>query len=268
MTTGTGGIWGRGEAYERYVGRWSRLVGREFLAWLDVPPGSRWLDAGCGTGALSELILRLAGPSEVHGVDPAEGFIEHARAHVTDPRVHFSVGDARVLPFDAGSFDAVVGGLMLNFVPEPAIAVGEMARTTRPGGRVGVYVWDYAGGMQFMRRFWDAAAALDPAARELDEGRKFDTVANPDGLRDLFTGAGLRDVEIRAIEIPTRFDDFDDYWTPFLGGMGPGPGYVATLDEDGRAALRERLRSTLPTDPDGSIPLTARAWATRGRHDG
>ena len=264
MAMQTGGIWGRGEAYERYVGRWSRLVAREFLAWLDVPPGGRWLDVGCGTGALTGLILEIADPAEVHGIDPAEGFVEHARAHVTDPRARFSVGDARVLPFDAGSFDAVVGGLMLNFVPEPAIAVGEFARVTRPDGQVGVYVWDYAGGMQFMRRFWDAATALDPAARELDEGRKFDTVTNPDGLRTLFTGAGLREVETRAIEIPTRFAGFDDYWTPFLGGQGPGPAYVMSLDDDRRAALRERLLATLPTDSDGSMPLTARAWAVRG----
>jgi SAM-dependent methyltransferase len=265
MTTQTGDIWGRGEAYERYVGRWSRHVGREFLAWLDVPPGGRWLDVGSGTGALSGLILELADPADVQGIDPAEGFVPHARAHVTDPRATFTVGDARMLPLDAGSFDAVVGGLMLNFVPEPTVAVGEMTRVARPGGRIGVYVWDYAGGMQFMRRFWDAATALDPAAAALDEGRKFDTVTKPDGLHALFTGAGLREVETRAIEIPTRFADFDDYWSPFLGGQGPGPGYVATLDDDRRAALRERLRATLPADPDGSIPLTARAWAARGR---
>ncbi len=264
MATHSGGIWGRGEAYERYVGRWSRLVGREFLAWLEVPPGSRWLDAGCGTGALSGLIVEIADPSEVRGIDPAEGFVAHARAHVTDPRARFSVGDARVLPFDAGAFDVVAGGLMLNFVPGPEVAVGEMARVARPGGRVGGYVWDYADGMEFMRRFWDAATALDPAAGALDEGRKFTSVCSPDGLAGLFTSAGLNDVETRAIEIQTRFADFDDYWTPFLGGQGPGPAYVMSLDEDRREALRERLRTTVPVAPDGSIPLTARAWAVRG----
>jgi hypothetical protein len=126
-----------------------------------------------------------------------------------------------------------------------------------------VYVWDYAEGMEFMRRFWDAAAALDPAAASLNEGIKFNAVCTPDGLRDLFTEAGLRDIETRAIEIPTRFVDFDDYWTPFLGGQGPGPGYVATLDDARRDALREHLRATLPADPGGAIPLTARAWAAR-----
>jgi SAM-dependent methyltransferase len=160
-------------------------------------------------------------------------------------------------------FDAVVSGLTLNFVPEPDRAAAELARVAAPGGVVAAYVWDYAEGMAMMRYFWDAATALDPAAAELDEGRRF-PLCQPDALGRLWTGAGLADVEVRAIEVPTRFADFDDYWTPFLGGQGPAPGYVMSLDEERRDALRDLLHARLPSAQDGSIPLTARAWAVRG----
>jgi SAM-dependent methyltransferase len=256
--------WGGGNAYERYVGRWSRIVGREFLAWLDAPPGAEWLDMGCGTGALTGIILETANPTSVEGIDPAEGFIAHARAHVTDPRARFSLGDARALPVESASRDVVVGGLMLNFVPDRPVALAEVFRVLRPGGRAGVYVWDYGDGMQFMRRFWDVAASLDPVAAERDEGRTFNGVSSREALSGLFTGAGFANVETRGIEIPTRFKDFDDFWSPFLGGQGPGPTYVTSLDDTRRDHLRERLRETLATAADGSISLTARAWAAKG----
>jgi SAM-dependent methyltransferase len=200
----------------------------------------------------------------VVGIDAAAGYIAYARAHVRDLRARFNAGDARALPVPSAAFDAVVSGLVLNFVPDPAAAVAEMARAARPGGRVGVYVWDYAGSMELMRRFWDAAAALDPSARELDEGRRFADICRPDALANLFGGAGLRKVEARAVDVPTLFRDFDDYWTPFLGGQGPAPGYVATLSAERQAALRDHLRADLSAAADGSIPLTARAWAVRG----
>ena len=256
-------VWASGDAYEPYVGRWSRLVAREFLAWLAVPPGQRWLDVGCGTGALSRAILEIAAPSEVVGVDPAEGFLAYARAYTTDSRARFEVGNALGLPYETGTFDAVVSGLVLNFVSQPPSAVAEMARVARPGGRVAAYLWDYAGEMQMMRRFWDAAVALDPEASPLDEGRRF-PICQPEPLAELFRAAGLRAVEVCAIDVPTRFRDFDDYWTPFLGGQGPAPGYTLSLSEERRAMLRERLRSSLPTAPDGSIHLIARAWAVQG----
>jgi hypothetical protein len=139
-----------------------------------------------------------------------------------------------------------------------------MSRVVRAGGTVAVYVWDYADGMQVMRFFWDAAVALDHAAAELDEGRRFPLCA-PSALDALFRDAGLDEVDTRAIDVPTRFRDFDDYWSPFLGGQGPAPGYAAALDDRRRTALRERLEATLPVAADGSIPLTARAWAVRGR---
>jgi SAM-dependent methyltransferase len=257
-------VWASGDAYEPYVGRWSRAVAHQFLAWLAVPPGRRWLDVGCGPGALSEVILQVASPSEVVGVDPSAGYVAYARSHVPDSRARFEIGDARSLPFAAGAFDSVVSGLVLNFVPEPAAAVAEMARVARLGGTVGAYVWDYAGGMELMRRFWDAAVALDSAARDLDEGQRFGAICRPEILEDLFRGAGLHRVEARAVDVPTRFRDFDDYWTPFLGGQGPAPSYAVSLSEERRAALRERIRGDLPIAADGSVSLSARAWAVRG----
>src|SRR6478735_5096126 len=148
-------VWASGNAYEPYVGRWSRLVAREFVDWLDVAPGRRWLDIGCGTGALSRTILERAAPQALMGIDPSEGFIAHS------------------LPAADRAFDVAVAGLVINFVPDMARAAAEMARVTRPGGTVAAYVWDYSGEMQMMRRFWDAAVALDPAALDKDEGRRF-----------------------------------------------------------------------------------------------
>jgi SAM-dependent methyltransferase len=257
-------VWASGDAYEPYVGRWSRLVAREFLDWLALPPGRRWLDVGCGTGALSQIVLERAAPAEVAGVDPSEGYVGYARARTADARASFRVGDAQALPGPDASFDAVVSGLVLNFVPDPTRAAAEMRRVVRPGGLVGAYVWDYAGEMQLMRYFWDAAGALDPAARGLDEGRRF-PVCRPEPLADLFRAAGLRDVEARAVDVPTVFRDFDDYWSPFLGGQAPAPGYCMSLPDDRRAALRERIRGALPSRSDGGIHLIARAWAVRGR---
>ena len=257
-------IWASGAAYEPYVGRWSRLVAREFLAWLAVPPERRWLDVGCGTGALSATILALARPSTVTGIDASEGYVAHAREQIRDGRADFRRADAQGLPFGDDSFDATVSGLVLNFLPEPSRGLAEMARVTRSGGVAAAYVWDYAGEMQLMRRFWDAAAALDPAAVELDEGRRF-PICRPEALERLFKGAGLADVEVRAIDVPTVFRDFDDYWSPFLGGQGPAPSYAMSLAEERRAALRDRIRASLPTTDDGSIQLIARTWAARGR---
>jgi SAM-dependent methyltransferase len=256
-------VWATGSAYEPYVGRWSRLVARDFLGWLAVPPAKRWLDVGCGTGALTATIVAIASPAHVDAVDQSEGFVAYAREQVPDPRVRFSVADARALPSEDASYDAVVSGLVLNFIPDPARAVAEMARVARAGAPVALYVWDYAGRMELMRRFWDAAAALDPAARDLDEGRRF-PICRPEPLAALFRDAGLQAVETRAIDVPTVFRDFDDYWTPFLGGQGPAPGYAMSLDESRRGALRERIRATLPVQSDGSIHLIARAWAVRG----
>jgi len=256
--------WARGELYEPYVGRWSRRTALEFVRWLDLPDGLRWLDVGCGTGALTGVVLRETSPAAVTGIDPSPGYIAYAQETTKDDRVRFEVGDAAKLPFPDSSFDVVVSGLVLNFIPEPLEAVAEMAHVADVSGTMAAYVWDYAGEMQLMRHFWDAAVALDPGATRLDEGRRF-PICQPGPLTDLFTSAGLRGVEVRAIDIPTVFHSFDDYWSPFLGGQGPAPGYVMSLAEQDRVALREHVRATLPFAQDGSIPLIARAWAVQGR---
>lgn len=253
--------WASGAAYEPYVGRWSRLVAREVIAWLALPPGRRWLDGGCGTGAVTETILAAAAPTTATGVDSSAAYLAYARARIRDPRAAFELGDLQSLPFVDAAFDVALSGLVLNFVPDQSRALRELARVVRPGGTVAVYLWDYAGEMQFMRLFWDAAVALDTTAP--DEGSRF-PICQPDPLNALFTAAGLRDVAVRAVDIPTVFRDFDDFWTPFLGGQGPAPRYVMALPEDARLALREHLRARLPFAADGSIPLIARAWAARG----
>lgn len=260
--------WNTADAYESYVGRWSRLVALDFLAWLALPAGSRWLDVGCGTGALSQTILDQAQPAAVLGIDSSDHFIAYAREQIDDPRASFIVGDARTLPVADAAFDAVVSGLVLNFVPpnQRTEAVVEMRRAIRPGGIAAIYVWDYAEGMQLMRSFWDTAATLDPTAGDRDEGRRF-SFCQPDPLGALFRRSGFDNVDVRAIDVPTVFRSFDDYWEPFLGGQGTAPGYVMSLSEEQRVALRERLRARLPVDTDGSIHLTARAWAVRGHRD-
>jgi ubiquinone/menaquinone biosynthesis C-methylase UbiE len=255
--------WASGQSYESYVGGWSRLVAAEFVSWLAVPPGARWLDVGSGTGALTDAVLVCCAPELVVGVEPSSGFREYAQAHVPDPRAEFRAGDARSLPVDDGAFDVVVSGLVLNFVPDRPAALGEMRRATRPGGTVAAYVWDYPGEMQLMTHFWAAAVAQDPEAVSVDEAARF-AFCRPDPLRALFDEAGLADVEVRGIVVPTDFADFEDYWRPFLGGTGTAPTYVASLAEGARIALREALRTRLPTADDGSIHLTARAWAVRG----
>ncbi len=255
--------WASGALYEPYVGRWSRVVAREFLAWLDEPKGQKWLDAGCGTGALSQTILEMASPGEVRGIDPSEGFVQFARDHIQDKRVTFGVGDAQALPDEDGRYDVTVSGLVLNFVPQPATMVAEMARVTRSSSTVALYVWDYAGKMEMMRYFWDAAVALNPDATELDEGARF-PLCKPEALEELFRNAGLADVEVRAIDAPTHFRDFNDFWSPFLGGQAPAPRYAMSLSEEKREELRERTHARLPINKDGSIDLIARAWAVRG----
>ncbi|MEA2609893.1 MAG: hypothetical protein QOJ75_2136 [Chloroflexota bacterium] len=256
--------WTGGEDYEGFIGRWSRPIADQFLEWLAIPAGRRWVDVGCGTGALSGSVLGQSDPDAVIGVDPSPSFVAHALSKLLDPRVRFVVGIASELPIDDGWADTVVSGLVLNFIPDLGSALAEMVRVSTPGATIAAYVWDYGGGeMQLLRRFWDAAADVDPRAAGLDERVRFPLCA-PEPLRDAFLGAGLEAVTLLPIDIPTRFRDFDDYWTPFLSGIGPAPGYVATMNEALRARLRDRLRATLPIEADGSIDLIARAWAVRG----
>jgi SAM-dependent methyltransferase len=254
--------WERGDPYEQYVGRWSRQVAPQFLTWLNIPPRRRWLDVGCGTGALSAAILNGCSPASVAGVEPSEGFLQKAKDQLAG-RVLLSRGNAEQIPLEDGSVDVAVSGLVLNFVPDARAALREMARVTGPGGIIAAYVWDYSGKMEMMRHFWDAAVEIDPAAAKADEGARF-PLCRPDALAELFAGAGSGGIEVTGIDITTAFASFDEYWRPFLGGQGPAPAYAMAQGEKARADLRERIRARLPLRADGSVSLIARAWAVRG----
>jgi SAM-dependent methyltransferase len=253
--------WQAGESYDAYMGRWSRRIAPLFLDRLGAAEGLDWLDVGCGTGALSEAILARCAPRSVTGVDPSPGFLSRTREALRDQRATFLLGDAQALPVGSASFDLVVSGLVLNFVPDTQKALKEMRRAARPDGRVCFYVWDYpGGGVEFMRAFWAAATELDPDAADLTEDRRF-PFCEPSSLTELARAAGLVAIGCEAIEASTVFRDFDDYWRPFTLGAGPAPGYCASLDPEKRERLRELLRERLPTRDDGSIALGARAWA-------
>lgn len=253
--------WERGSPYEQYVGRWSRQVAPLFLSWLNVPRGRHWLDVGCGTGALCAAIVDRCSPSSVTGVEPSEGFLKTATANLAG-RAAFHQGTATEIPLGDASVDVVVSALVLNFIPDQRAALLEMARVTGNEGTIAAYVWDYAGKMELMRVFWDAAVELNPGAGNMDEAIRF-PICRPDALEKLFTSAGLQGVDVEPIDIPTPFASFDDYWQPFLGGQGPAPAYAMSLDETTRARLRDRIRERIPTMANGTISLTARAWAVR-----
>lgn len=255
--------WEQGAPYEQYVGRWSRQVAPLFLKWLDVPAGRRWLDVGCGTGALCAAILEACAPLSVVGVDPSQGFLDAARQQLAG-RATFHCASATALPLPEASVDAVVSGLVLNFIADPAAALAEMKRVSAQGGVIGAYVWDYAGKMELMRHLWDAVVALDAGRSRLDEGLRF-PLCRPDALAKLFAEAKLEQVEVTAIDIATPFASFDDYWQPFLGGQGSAPAYVMSLDESARNLLRDTVKARLPVLADGSLLMSARAWAVRGR---
>jgi SAM-dependent methyltransferase len=255
--------WAAGDAYDRYMGRWSRPVARAFIDWLRPPRDASWLEVGCGTGALTRAICELTEPASVLACDPSESFIAHAETTLRAGGVSFVVGDAERLPGALRTFDYVVSGLVLNFVPEPLGAIKRMSERLRRAGVVAGYVWDYREGMEFLRCFWDEAAALDSSAAALDEGRRF-PLCRSDALESLFVQAGLSDVAAQALEVPTYFHGFDDFWTPFLKGTGPAPFYAASLSKERRSLLRDRLAARLGREADGGIRLRARAWAIRG----
>lgn len=256
--------WSTGAPYERYVGRWSRLVAREFLDWLSISAHQVWADVGCGTGGIVASVLGQCEPSTVIGIDSSEGFLAEARRTITDSRVRFQVGDAMDLPLDAASCDVAVSGLVLNFVADPTAMVREMVRIIKPGGTIAVYVWDYADGMEMMRHFWDAAIVISPQDAALDEAERF-PICQPEALSALWQEVGLAAITVQALDVPTVFQDFEDYWLPFLGKQGSAPTYLASLDGERQGRIRELLQTRLVPAADGTIALSARAWAVQGR---
>lgn len=253
--------WVAGASYEPFMGRWSRLVAPRFLDWLARPPGLRWVDVGCGTGALSHAIAERASPASVLGVDPSPDFVAFAASRAVDDRCSFRVGTADDLP--SGGADVVASGLVLNFVPDPGAAVGSMVAAAS-GGAVASYIWDYVGGMQMLSTFWDAAVALDASAGPMHEAVRFPGWG-PERLAGLVAAAGAGEVTTASLTVTSTYADGDALWEPLLGGTGPAPGYVAGLDADHRDALRERWIAGLPVAADGSIALTATAYAVQGR---
>jgi SAM-dependent methyltransferase len=255
--------WASAVAYEAYMGRWSRRAALAFLEWLAPEPGLKWLDIGCGTGALTEAVLRTAAPRLVVGCDPSKAFINSARSAVKSTAVQFEVAGIDRLPAIDPGFDCIVSGLVLNFLPSADAALKAMAEVSRPGGRIAGYVWDYAGRMDLLRIFWEEAVAVDPAAGMLDAGRRF-PVGREGALGDAFTHSGLTQVRRGEFTIPTVFAGFDDFWEPFEKGTGSAPSYVAGLDSDRKGRLKARLRKRLAPAGDAPIRLTARAWAASG----
>lgn len=255
--------WLSGNPYERFMGRWSNLIAEQFLDWLAIPANRTWLDIGCGTGVLTRLILEQHHPAQVIALDSSTEFIGHAQQTIKHSSARFMIGLAQSLKIDTDAADVAVSGLMLNFVPDPEIVISEMMRVIKPSGTIGIFLWDYAGKMEMLRYFWDAAVELNEKAKQFDEGLRF-PLCQDGALKNLVRSAGLKEVKARAIEATTRFKSFDDYWEPFLGNVGPAPSYVRSLSQTQKLQLEERLRQSLPISEDGSISLIARAWAMKG----
>jgi len=266
MTEKRGELWGASDAYEMYMGRWSRRIAPQFLSWLGPASDASWVDIGCGTGVLCEAILLGCSPKAVLGIDSSAAFVEAATSRIKDARFKGEQGSAEAVGAADESMDYAVSGLLLNFVPDKARSIEEMVRVTVPGGKSALYVWDYAGHMQIMRHFFDAALELDANAKEYDDGIKA-PICRPAPLRQLFEGAGLKRVSVEAIDIPTSFESFAEYWKPFLGGTGSAPKYFASLDPESQVKLEKKVRQRIPTGPDGEILLAARAWAVQGTKD-
>jgi SAM-dependent methyltransferase len=245
------------DAYDRHIGRYSGALGRALIAAAEVREGERALDVGCGPGGLTTELVAVLGPDNVAAVDPSPPFVAAAGARL--PGVDVRVAPAEALPFPDGTFDVALAQLVLNFMSDPVAGVRELRRV---GDRVAAAVWDYAGEMTLLRRFWDAATALDPAAAAFDEGRG--TLCTPDGLRALWAQAGLEHVTVTPAVVEAVYDDFEDLWAPFERGVGPAGAWAVSLDPEERAALKAEFRERLAIAGD-PFTLTARAWLICGR---
>ena len=248
------------EAYDRHIGRYGRELARELVAAARVRPGRRALDVGCGPGALTTELVALLGAERVAAVEPSAPFADACRRR--HPGVRVEVAAAEALPFEDAVFDHALAQLVVNFMADPPAGVGEMCRVTRPGGTVAAAVWDYAGEMTLLRRFWDAAITLDPGAKELDEGASM-PFCKPDELGELLSGAGLAGVEVAPAVVSAGYDGFEDLWQPLEVGVGPSGAYVAGLSPESRAAFKEQLRHQLDVG-DEPFRLQARAWIATG----
>jgi SAM-dependent methyltransferase len=262
MTDAEAKMFAASAAYERFMGRWSRLLAPVYISFAGAGHGDRVLDVGAGTGSLAFALEATAGVKEVVGVDPSEGLIGFAKK-AKAWRTRFEVGDAQALKFDDASFDKSMSLLVMNFVPDHDKAIAEMRRVTRPGGGVSACVWDYNEGMQMLRFFWDEAVALDPGAEKKDERHM--KLSREGQLGEAWKKAGLTNLQEKPLVIEQSYTSFDDYWEPFLKGAGPAGAYAASLPEDRRRELESRLRERLLGGRnDGPFVLKARAWAVRG----
>ncbi len=244
-----------GLAYDRSTGRWSEQLARELVPWLGVRRDARWLDVGCGTGAVSDAIMDLAWPGQVTGIDSSEGFLEVARRKV--PGARFEVGDAQALPYPDACFEAVVSALVVALLPEPAAAVAEMARVTVPGGIAGLIAWDRDRYLQ--RDYWEASDEVGAGGREVDE------IDSAEALGQLLTGAGLRDPQARLLTARVTFEGFDDYWESLLGRKGHVTAHFQGQPAPRQAAIRESLRRRVERKPGAKVPVEASAWAAKAR---
>jgi len=256
-------MWG-GDDYDFLMGRWSRLMAPLLAQFADVRDGDNVLDVGCGTGSLTRALLECGPTVRVTGIDGSADYIEIGRKNLDADRVILEQGDAQSLPFPNHSFDKCVSLLVMNFIPHPAKAVKEMSRITCSGGLVTAAVWDYGDGMEMLRHLWDEAASIDEDAVAKHEGNM--PLCRKGELAALWTECDLSEVGDTGLTIKMDFASFDDYWAPFMTGVGPSGSYVSGLEADTQAVLRERLLNKL-ADGNGDAPfsLTARAWAVRGK---
>jgi ubiquinone/menaquinone biosynthesis C-methylase UbiE len=256
-------VFADGVAYERFMGRWSRLTGQLFVDWLRIPPHARWLEVGCGTGAFTQIILSACNPSAVVAFDPSPEQVDFAGSQLTDHRVQLKVGDVAAIDASDGEFDVAAAALVLNFVPKQAQAITEMRRVVRCGGMVAAYVWDFAGRRNISQHLVDAVSELAPAKTAAS------TILNaqstgPFALTRLFESAGLKMVETRYLEIVATFKDFNDYWASNTGFKSPAANLYNSLQANQIQLVQEQLRDTLPSDAHGQILVQARACAVRG----
>jgi SAM-dependent methyltransferase len=256
-------IFAESDAYERFMGRWSRRLAPLLVKFSAVAGRDSMLDVGSGAGALAFALAEAIPSVRVTGVDPSGAYVRHAQARTPSDRVRFLVGDAQALGFPNATYDKTLSLLVMNFIPDSAKALREMIRVTRPGGIVAASVWDYGEGMEMLRVFWDEAVALDSTVAARDERNM--PLCRRGELAALWRANGLQQVEEQPIAVELSFSSFDDYWRPFLGGQGPAGAYAASLTEPRRAALEARLRGRLlGTRQDGPFTLRARAWAVKG----